>query len=167
MFLAQRRLNRSIDHERIKKAIGEAERHTSGEIRVSIAPFFWGSVEKAAGWPSAGSACRPPATATRSSSSWFPAGAASPSSATRGSTPRSARSSGRRWWRRWTAPFRKGGLHRGLVRESGRWAESWRAHFPFEAGRDVNELPDDVDLGRTGIGRGGPESGDPPFRTAP
>jgi len=46
--LSRRKLRRLIDEERIVEAIGEAENETSGEIRVSVAPFFWGSVEKAA-----------------------------------------------------------------------------------------------------------------------
>jgi uncharacterized membrane protein len=36
-----------IDKERIKRAIQRAERRTSGEICVSISPFFWGDVWKA------------------------------------------------------------------------------------------------------------------------
>ena len=37
-----------IDPERIVRAIVDAERTTSGQIRVSIAPAPWGSVRKAA-----------------------------------------------------------------------------------------------------------------------
>lgn len=33
-----------VDAVRIEQAIMEAERETSGEVRVSVAPFFWGSV---------------------------------------------------------------------------------------------------------------------------
>lgn len=39
---------RDIDQERVERAIREAELRTSGEIRVSIAPFFWGDVRHAA-----------------------------------------------------------------------------------------------------------------------
>jgi len=46
--LTRRKLKRLIDQDRVVKAIGEAENETSGEIRVSVAPFFWGRVEKAA-----------------------------------------------------------------------------------------------------------------------
>lgn len=42
------RLRRAIDQDRVAKAIEVAERRTSGEIRVAVAPFFWGSVERAA-----------------------------------------------------------------------------------------------------------------------
>lgn len=37
-----------IDPERIVRAIVDAERNTTGQIRVSIAPRPWGSVRKAA-----------------------------------------------------------------------------------------------------------------------
>jgi uncharacterized membrane protein len=37
-----------VDGERVQAAIVDAERRTSGEIRVSIAPWFWGDVERAA-----------------------------------------------------------------------------------------------------------------------
>ena len=37
-------VKQTIDTVRIERAIGEAERGTSGELRVSVAPFFWGNV---------------------------------------------------------------------------------------------------------------------------
>lgn len=40
-------LNR-LDIGLVQQAIVDAELHTSGELRVSIAPFFWGNVRKAA-----------------------------------------------------------------------------------------------------------------------
>ncbi|MBU1474819.1 MAG: TPM domain-containing protein [Acidobacteria bacterium] len=39
---------RALDKSLIQKAIQDAERETMGEIRVSIAVFFWGSVRKVA-----------------------------------------------------------------------------------------------------------------------
>src|SRR5437870_2945247 len=47
-FMHRRKLIRTIDIQRIKEAIREAEKQTSGEIRVSISPFFWGKVRPAA-----------------------------------------------------------------------------------------------------------------------
>lgn len=41
-------LRKCVDQVRVVAAIREAERVTSGEIRVSVAPFFWGNVEKTA-----------------------------------------------------------------------------------------------------------------------
>jgi uncharacterized membrane protein len=48
MLLRHRSLRRAIDVERVRQAIEEAERQSSGQIRVSIAPYFWGDVRKAA-----------------------------------------------------------------------------------------------------------------------
>jgi len=42
------KLLRTIDNDRIKEAIRKAEKQTSGEIRVSVSPLFWGDVRKAA-----------------------------------------------------------------------------------------------------------------------
>jgi uncharacterized membrane protein len=48
MVMTRKKLLRIIDRDRIKQAIQQAEHRTSGEICVSVAPLFWGSVEKAA-----------------------------------------------------------------------------------------------------------------------
>jgi uncharacterized membrane protein len=48
MFVARARLLRKIDVERVRQAIAEAEHQTSGRVRVSVAPFFWGDVRRAA-----------------------------------------------------------------------------------------------------------------------
>jgi uncharacterized membrane protein len=48
MFLARARMLRAIDVEKVRQAIAAAEHQTSGHVRVSLAPFFWGSVERAA-----------------------------------------------------------------------------------------------------------------------
>jgi uncharacterized membrane protein len=42
-------LSKRVDAQRVEQAIREAERTTSGEIRVSVAHFFWGDVTKVAG----------------------------------------------------------------------------------------------------------------------
>jgi uncharacterized membrane protein len=47
-WLSRKRFARGIDGDRVKRAIEEAERGTSGEIVVSVAPFFVGSVLRAA-----------------------------------------------------------------------------------------------------------------------
>jgi uncharacterized membrane protein len=47
-WLSRTHLARRLDHERVKRAIEAAERQTSGEIVVSVAPFFLGSVQRAA-----------------------------------------------------------------------------------------------------------------------
>lgn len=47
--MSRRSLRKCVDQVRVVEAIRAAERVTSGEIRVSVAPFFWGNVEKTAG----------------------------------------------------------------------------------------------------------------------
>jgi len=47
--MSRRSLRKCVDQARVVAAIRAAEQVTSGEIRVSVAPFFWGDVEKTAG----------------------------------------------------------------------------------------------------------------------
>ena len=49
MYLSHRSLRKCVDAQRVVQAIREAEQATSGEIRVSVARFFWGDVQKVAG----------------------------------------------------------------------------------------------------------------------
>ena len=46
--MTRKKMIQIIDHQKIKDAIQKAEHRTSGEIRVSVARFFWGNVHKAA-----------------------------------------------------------------------------------------------------------------------
>ena len=46
--MSRRSLKKCVDQVQVVAAIREAERVTSGEIRVSVAHFFWGDVEKTA-----------------------------------------------------------------------------------------------------------------------
>lgn len=48
VWLTKRKIRELIDVNRVERAIEAAERLTSGEIRVSISPWFWGSPERAA-----------------------------------------------------------------------------------------------------------------------
>ena len=48
IWLTKRKIRELIDVPRVERAIAAAERLTSGEIRVSISPWFWGSPERAA-----------------------------------------------------------------------------------------------------------------------
>src|SRR5215470_15031498 len=47
-MMTRKKLLQIIDREKIRNAIQAAEHRTSGEICVSVAPFFWGSIDKAA-----------------------------------------------------------------------------------------------------------------------
>src|SRR5260370_21212691 len=46
--MRHRKLLQKIDVKRVEEAITQAEKRTSGEIRVSVSRIFWGSVRKAA-----------------------------------------------------------------------------------------------------------------------
>lgn|GEM_PF-68237 len=48
LWFGRRKNARLVDRELVRQAIIAAELGTSGEIRVSLAPFFWGNVRKAA-----------------------------------------------------------------------------------------------------------------------
>jgi uncharacterized membrane protein len=48
-----------------------------------------------------------------------------------------------------SAHFRKGEFTEGLVRGIEEAGEQLAAHFPFDPGSDVNEMPDDIDFGKT------------------
>lgn len=37
-----------LDVDRLQKAIADAEARTSGELRISVSPFFWGNLQSAA-----------------------------------------------------------------------------------------------------------------------
>ena len=45
--MTRKQLLKMIDIAKVEEAIRKAELETSGEIRVSISPFFWGDVRKA------------------------------------------------------------------------------------------------------------------------
>src|SRR5260370_42356834 len=46
--MRHRKLLQKIDVKRVEEAITQADKRTSGEIRVSVSRIFWGSVRKAA-----------------------------------------------------------------------------------------------------------------------
>jgi uncharacterized membrane protein len=148
MFFAQRRLSRAIDHERVRRAIEEAERRTSGEIRVSIAPTFWGSVEKAARLAFDRLGMR--GTRDRNGILFF-------------LVPGRRRFTvlgdegihakvGPDFWQKVVdavaAHFAKGEFTEGLVDGIETVGRELASHFPFDPKADVNELSDDIDLGR-------------------
>jgi uncharacterized membrane protein len=148
--LTRRRLLRSIDAARIKQAIEEAERQTSGEVRVSVSTFFWGDVRKAAErvFARLGMA----ATRERNGILFFVV----PSRrrfVVLGDEGIHAKVGPEFWAAVASAVeghFRKGAFTDGLVHGIEAAGRELAAHFPFDPERDRNELPDDVDLGRRG-----------------
>ncbi len=147
MLLAQRRLLRSIDRERVKKAIQEAERLTSGEIRVSVAPFFWGNLRAAA--ERAFSRLGMTATRDRNGILLFIV----PSRrrfVVLGDEGIHAKV-GPEFWsdvaKAMSERFRAGDFTGGLVHGIETVGRELATHFPYDAATDVNELPDDIDFG--------------------
>jgi len=146
-FMSQRKLLEIIGDDRIKAAIVEAEKLTSGEIRVSVSTFFWGNVQRAADRAFRRMGMR--ATRERNGILFFV-------------VPSRRRFAvigdegihqkvGQEFWEKLVAAmagdFREGKFNEGLVRGIGECGRLLAAHFPYQGARDVNELPDDIDHG--------------------
>jgi uncharacterized membrane protein len=143
---SRRKLLKTIDVDRVKAAIAEAERETSGEVRVSVARFFWGSVRRAA--ERAFARLGMTRTKDRNGVLFFIV----PSRkkfVVLGDAGIHAKV-GQEFWEcvagLMSGHFKKGEFTEGLVagiREAGR---ELAAAFPYDAAADVNELADDVDF---------------------
>jgi len=146
-FMHKRKMLRSIDSGAVKTAIEEAERRTSGEIRVSVSPHFWGRVRPVA--ERAFDRLRMNATKDRNGILFF-------------IVPSRKRfvvlgdagiheKVGQSFWDEVAAAmseeFRNGRFQKGLIDGIARAGEKLAGHFPFDPATDRNELPDDVDFG--------------------
>ena len=147
MLFTRKGLLRAIDQARIQEAIREAERRTSGEIRVSVSRYFWGNVRKVA--DSAFARLGMAATRQRNGILFFIV----PSRrrfAILGDEGIHAKV-GQEFWEKAAAAvserFREGDFTTGLVRGIEMVGEQLARHFPYDPTTDVNELPDDVDFG--------------------
>lgn len=142
--LSQGRLKRLVDGDEVKKAIQEAEMECSGEIRVSVSRFFWGSVEKAA--RKAFVRLGMNRTEQRNGILFFV-------------VPSRKRfvilgdegihnKVGQKFWDEVAGAvslyFKKGEFTEGLVHGVKKAGKRLKLHFPH-ALDDINELPDDVD----------------------
>lgn len=144
---SRRKLMKTVDVERIKAAIAAAERAASGEIRVSVARFFWGSVRRAAerAFARLGMA----GTKDRNGVLFFivPARKRFVVLGDRGIHDKV----GQEFWESLAGllaeRFRKGEFTEGLVEAIAEAGRQLAAHFPYDAAADVNELADDVDFG--------------------
>lgn len=140
-------LIKTIDVDRVKDAIAKAERATSGEVRVSVARFFWGSVRAAA--ESAFARLGMTGTKDRNGILFF-------------IVPSRKRfvilgdegihaKVGQAFWESlaglMSEHFKKGEFTEGLVKAIGETGRQLGVHFPFDAVYDINELADDVDFG--------------------
>ena len=140
------RLFAGIDRERVLAAIREAERTTSGEVRVSIARFFWGDIRRVASRAFVRLGMGD--TRDRNGILFFIV----PSRrrfAVLGDSGIHARV-GQEFWDllagALSESFRKGDPTEGLVRAIRTAGERLAEHFPYDAASDKNELPDDIDL---------------------
>ena len=138
----------SINKNRIKQAIQRAERRTSGEIRVSVSPLFWGDVRKAA--EKAFERLGMSATKDRNAVLFFVV-------PTRRKFVVLGDSGihekvGEEFWhhlvRTVSEKFKEGDFTGGLVAGIEAVGEGLAKHFPYQAASDRNELEDDVDFGQ-------------------
>jgi uncharacterized membrane protein len=149
MVMSRSKLLRIIDRERIKESIASAEKRTSGEICVSVAPLFWGSIEKAA--DKAFTRLGMTHTKDRNGVLFFvvPARRKFVVLGDRGIHERV----GQEFWDSVVAAvsekFRGGDFTGGLVNGIEKVGEQLATHFPYDESTDKNELPNEVDFGNT------------------
>jgi uncharacterized membrane protein len=146
MLLTRSQLMRAIDRETIERALEAAELGTTGEIRVSVAPFFWGDVRAAAerAFDRLGMA----ATRDRNGVLLFvvPARRRFVVLGDRGIHERMEEG----FWERVTAViaqrFRAGDYNGGLLRGIEALGRELAVHFPLGSDPDVDELPSAIDF---------------------
>ncbi len=146
MFWRRRRLESFLDFDSVRTAIEEAEKLTSGEIRVSIAPFFWGSVERAA--ERAFDRLGMSKTKARNGVLIFIVPARR-SFVIRGDQGIHDRV-GQQFWDDvigvMTPHFRRGDFNAGVLAGIAEVARVLARHFPYDPDSDEDELPDTVDV---------------------
>jgi len=149
-FMHRGKLIKAIDPDRIKEAIQAAEKRTSGEIRVSIARFFWGRVRPVA--EKTFERLGMTKTKQRNGILFFIV----PSRrrfVVLGDEGIHAKV-GQDFWDHlaatMSAKFRKGNFQEGMIKGIEEVGERLAAHFPCEPLTDKNELPDDIDFVKTG-----------------
>jgi len=144
---SRRKLMRTVDVDRVKAAIGAAERASSGEIRVSVSRFFWGSVRRAA--ESAFVRLGMTGTKDRNGVLFFIVPARRKFTVL-GDEGIHAKV-GQEFWDclagLMSGHFRKGEFTEGLVAAIEEAGRRLAEHFPYDPAVDVNELADDVDFG--------------------
>jgi CubicO group peptidase (beta-lactamase class C family) len=144
--MTRKGLLRAIDRSRIQTAIERAERRTSGEIRVSVCPIFWGDVRRVA--ERAFTRLGMTETRERNGILFFVV----PSRhrfAIVGDAGIHAKVGPEFWSKVADAVatrFRAGDFTGGLLRGIAMVGDLLAVHFPHEAALDVNELADVVDV---------------------
>lgn len=147
MIHHRRKWLKQVDAGRVEAAIRDAERLTSGEVRVSVSTFFWGSVRSTA--EKAFVRLRMQETEARNGVLFFVV----PSRRTfviLGDIGVHAKV-GQEFWDGVAAAvskkFREGDFTGGLMSGIAEVGERLREHFPRDPHADRNELPDAVDFG--------------------
>jgi uncharacterized membrane protein len=144
--MTRRRIEKLIDVDRVRDAVRAGERRTSGEIRVSVAPWFWGSVDRAA----ERAFVRLGMERTREHNGvLFFLVPSRQAFVVRGDSGIHERV-GQPFWnelvRSMSEYFRRGAFTEGLVVGIAAAVDQLALHFPYDAASDIDELPDDVDL---------------------
>ncbi len=136
-----------IDKDRVVEAIRQAERRTSGEIRVSVSPPFWGNVRKAA--EKAFVRMNMTATKDRNGVLIFvvPARRRFVVLGDAGIHEKVGEEFWERVVRMVAEKFRDKDFTAGLERGIAVIGEELSTHFPYDAATDKNELPDQIDDG--------------------
>jgi len=147
MVMTRRQLLRSIDAGRVKDAIARAELRTSGEVVVSVAPIFWGSVEKAA----QKAFVRLGVIQTKEHNGVLIFVVPGRKKFTVLGDSGIHAKVGQEFWEAVAAKlsehFRSGDFTGGLVSAVDVIGEKLAQHFPYDAATDKNDLPNDVDFG--------------------
>ncbi|MCX6572614.1 MAG: TPM domain-containing protein [Candidatus Aminicenantes bacterium] len=144
---SRRKLMKTVDVSLVKAAVAAAERATSGEVRVSVARFFWGSVRRAS--ERAFARLGVARTKDRNGILFFIVPARK-KFVVLGDEGIHAKVGQEFWYcvaGKMSGHFKKGEFTEGLVEAIGEAGRELAAHFPYDAATDVNELADDVDFG--------------------
>ena len=145
--MLRRTLKKLVDEQAVKRAIEEAERQSSGEVRVSVSTYFWGDVRRTA--ESAFVRLGMDRTAKRNGILFFvvPSRRAFVVLGDEGIHAKV----GQTFWDAIAAAmstrFKKGDFTGGLVHGITEAGKRLAEHFPYEGELDRNELSDDVDFG--------------------
>lgn len=146
MVMTRRKLMRQIDSAKIKEAIRKAEQRTSGEICVSVASLFWGSVEKAAEKAFA----RLGMTETKQRNGVLLFVVPSRRKLIVLGDQGIHEKVGQEFWQRMvdiiTERFQEGEFTSGLVKGIEEVGKQLAIHFPYDAATDVNELTKDIEF---------------------
>jgi uncharacterized membrane protein len=147
MVMTRRQLLRNIDTARVKAAIVNAEHRTSGEIVVSVAPIFWGSVLKAA----QKAFVRLGVIRTKEHNGVLIFVVPGRKKFTVLGDSGIHAKVGQEFWDKIATQlswhFRNGEFTEGLVSAVEVIGEQLAQHFPYDAATDVNQLSDDIDFG--------------------